>query len=372
MLSPFQQALELIQKSRNILIALPENLNGDSLGSSLALQSALAKTGKKIDVVCQEPPPEKLKFLAGLATIKNKLSSWRDFIISIDTSQNKISRLRYETEQNVLKIFLTTPQKVEQRDIKLDLGQFYYDLIITLDAPDLESLGKIFEENTELFFSKPVLNIDHKAANEFFGEVNLVEPTSAACAEVVAKLIEALGLSLAEEESATALLTGLIEKTRSFQNSKTTPQVLNLASLLIAKGAEQEKIIRHLYKTKPLNAIKLWGRLLSRLDYDETKNIAWLSAEPSDFSSTETSSKDLPFILDEISDLFPQLNLIFILWRENGGVRILAQARQEEILQRINLEIPGTVKNSRLLVKTAESDISGVKEKITGLLNSLG
>jgi len=40
MLSPLQQALDLIQKSKNILIALPETLNGDSLGSALALESA--------------------------------------------------------------------------------------------------------------------------------------------------------------------------------------------------------------------------------------------------------------------------------------------------------------------------------------------
>jgi nanoRNase/pAp phosphatase (c-di-AMP/oligoRNAs hydrolase) len=368
MLSPLQQAIDVIQKSKNILIALPEDLNGDALGSGLALETALRQLGKKVDLVAQEPVPEKLKFLPNLDVIKNKLSAWRDFIINIDTSQNKISRLRYESENNILKIFLTTPQKIEQHDIKLEPGAFYYDLIVTLDMPDLESMGRLFEENTELFFNKSILNIDHKASNEYFGEINLIEPTAAACAEVVANLIENLGLALLDEKSATALLTGLIVKTRSFQNVKTTPQVLNLASLLIAKGAEQEKIIQHLYKTKPLNCLKLWGRLLARLEFDEQRKIVWLTAEPEDFSFSQTSTKDLPFILEEIYDIFPQLNLCLILWPdENGVFSCLAQARQLEILQKINLEMAGTLKNDKLLIKTNFSDPQTVKTRLNAL-----
>ncbi len=371
MLSPSQQALELIQKSKNILIALPESLNGDALGSALALEQALKNLGKKVEVVAQDEAPDKLRFLPGLDSLKNKLSSWRDFIISIDTSDHKISRLRYETENNVLKIFLTTPQKIEQRDVKLEPGPFYYDLVITLDAPDLETLGQIFAANTELFFNKSILNIDHKAANEYFGEVNLVEPTAAACAEIVAGLIEKLGPNLIDQTMATLLLTGLITKTRSFQNQKTTPQALNLASLLITKGADQEKIIQQLYKTKPLSCLKLWGRLLSRLELDEARKIVWLFAEPADFVTTNTSAKDLPFILEEIYDLFPFINLGIILWPDESGLFwVLAQARQIEWLQKINLEMGGTIKNDKLLLKTTESEPVKAKERLAGLLNS--
>ncbi len=372
MLSPLQQAVELIQKSKNILIALPENLNGDSLGSALAFESVLKKLDKKVDLVSSEVVPDKLHFLAGIENIKDKLSLWRDFIILIDTTQNKISRLRYEKENNILKIFLGTDQKLEERDIKLEPGQYYYDLIITLDAPDLESLNKIFEANTEIFFSKPVLNIDHKAANEYFGEVNLVEPTAAACAEIVAGLIESLGPNLIDQSSATALLTGLISETRSFQNTKTTPQALNLASLLITRGAEQEKIIQHLYKTIPLNRLKLWGRLLSKIDFNQQKNAVWLWAQPDDFTSTETSPRDLTFLLEEIDDLFPQNALTFILWTdETGQIWALIRARQAEILQKINLELAGSIKGDKLLAKLADTNIERAKEGLGNLINSL-
>ncbi len=371
MLSPLQQAQDLLQKSRNILIALPENLNGDSLGSALALSAVIKKLNKKAEVAAAEPAPDKLLFLAGVANLKNKLSSLRDFIISIDTSQNKISRLRYETENNVLKIFLATPQSIQQHDIKLEPGPFYYDLLITLDAPDLESLGEIFNSNSELFFNKSILNIDHQAGNESFGEVNLVEPTAASCSEIVAGLIEKLGPNLIDADVATALLAGLIVKTNSWQNAKTTPRSLNLASSLIVKGADQETIIKYLYKTKPLNCLKLWGRLLGRLELNEQQKNAWLLAEQEDFFATNTSPKDFSFVLDEICDLLPLLNLAVIFWTDaDGTVCALAQGKQTEPLQKIALEMGGSVKNNRLLIKGAGSSAQDAKEKLAALLSS--
>ncbi len=371
MLTPQQQAVDLIQKSKNFLIALPESLNGDSLGSALALEATLKKLNKKTEIAAQDAAPDKLNFLIGVENLKNKLSSLRDFVISIDTSQNKISRLRYETASNVLKIFLATPQKIEQRDIKLEPGPFYYDLIVTIDAPDLESLGQIFNGRPELFFNKSILNIDHKAGNEYFGEVNLVEPTAASCSEIVAGLIEKLGPNLIDINVSTALLTGLIVKTNSWQNAKATPQALILASSLILKGAEQEKIIKYLYKTKPLNCLRLWGRLLGRLEFDEQLKTAWLFAEREDFSATDTSPKDLAFALDEIYDLFPTLNLAVIFWLDiDGAVWSLAQSKRTEQLQKIALEMGGSVKNNRLLIKSAEPTAQSAKEKLAALLNS--
>jgi len=369
MLSPLQQAVETLQKNNRFLIVLPENLNGDALGCALALEEALKNSGKKIDIVCTEAIPEKLKWLPGQEKVKNKLTAWQDFIISVNTATNKISRLRYENETGVLKIFLTTPGKVEEKDIRLEPGQFFYDLIIAIDAPDLESLGRAFEENTELFFGKSVLNIDHKAGNEHFGEINLIEPTAAACSEIITELIAGLGLTI-NEKIATLLLTGLIIKTRSFQNNRTTPQSLSLASDLINQGAQQEKIIQQLYKTKPLNKLQLWGRLLSRLDFDEQKKIAWILIAPEDFTATNTSVKDVTFILEETMETFPQINLILVFWPdENGFFCVLAQAKQIELLQKINAELIGSLKNDKLLIKTSDAQPGQLREKITALLN---
>lgn len=370
MLTPLQQTIEALKKNNRLLIVLPENLNGDALGAALALEEVLKNSGKKIDLVCAGEIPEKLKFLPGQEKIKNKITAWQDFIISVNTAINKISRLRYENETGTLKIFLTTPGKVEEKDVRLEPGQFFYDLIITIDAPDLESLGRSFEENTELFFGKSILNIDHKASNEHFGEINLIEPTAAACAEIIAQLIPGLGLAI-NEKIATLLLTGLIIKTHSFQNNRTTPQSLSLASNLVNQGADQEKIVQQLYRTKPLNKLRLWGRLLSRLDFDELKKIAWILVSPEDFTATETSNEDIRFIIEETMETFPQINLILVCWPEaDGFFSILAQAKQPELLQKIQAGLAGSLKNDKLFIKTIQDEPTGLREKVTALLNS--
>lgn len=373
MLSPFQQSVELIQKNENILIVIPQGINGDSIGSALALQAALKKMGKKSEIVCQEKTPERLLFLPGANEIKEEISPLRDFIISIDTSKSKISKLRYENENNNLRIFLSSRDKIEEKNIKLEPGPYRYGLIITIDSPDLESLGRIFETNAELFFNHPILNIDCKSGNEYFGEANLVEPTAAACSQIVFDLIQAINPNSIDESAATCLLTGLIAKTRSFQNSKTTPQAFNLASILITKGADQEKINKNLYKTRPLNCIRLWGKLLSRMDFDPEKKNIWLKASQEDFAQTQTSQQDLPFILEEVCEFFPQAHSSFIFWTdENGFVWVLAQAKQPEILQKINLELGGTLKNDKLVVSLNKTDFDMAKEQISVLLNSIG
>ncbi|MDD5589577.1 MAG: hypothetical protein PHQ47_00170, partial [Candidatus Portnoybacteria bacterium] len=149
-------------------------------------------------------------------------------------------------------------------------------------------------------------------------------------------------------------------------------QTFNLASWLITQGAEKEKIIKALYKTKPLNQLKLWGRLLGGLEWQNEKNIAWLETKNEDFTETQTSPKDLLFILEEVKDLLPQLKITFIFYYEETGiVSILAHSPRTDLLQKLHLELGGTIKNSRGLFKIAACDATEAKQKISALLTPL-
>jgi len=371
MLSPHQQAFELIDKSNNTLIVLPDILNGDALGAGLALSMAFEKLDKNSEIISEQKIPEKFSFLPNSNIIKNQLSGIRDFIISIDTNKNKISQLRYEKEENVLNIILTTLDKIEEKNIKLAPGPFKYDLIVTIDCPDLENLGRLYDQNTDLFFERPILNIDHKSSNEFFGEVNLVEPTASSSCEIMTNLIQSLGIHSVDQNIATCLLCGIVAKTRSFQLASTTPQALNLASYLITQGAEQEKIIRFLYKNKPLNCLKLWGRLINKMDYDEDQKILFLSIENKDFKETNTSPKEISFILDEINENFYNLKALSIIWQnEDFSLNGLIQTNAIKILNLASNEYPGTIKNDRFIFKIIDQDILNSKTKIQTLIKS--
>ena len=102
----------------------------------------------------------------------------------------------------------------------------------------------------------------------------------------------------------------------------------------------------------------------------ENKKTAWLVAAPEDFIETQTSTKDLSFVLEELYSLFPAINLSFVLWPdENGLINALAQARQTEILQRINDQLSGVLKNDKLLIKTGRNDVKLIKDDLDRLLN---
>ncbi|OGZ33586.1 MAG: hypothetical protein A2Y98_01480 [Candidatus Portnoybacteria bacterium RBG_19FT_COMBO_36_7] len=372
MLSPKQQAFDLINKSQNILIILPRDYTPDALGSGLALTMLARDLGKKADLVVQQPVAEKLSFLPGLELIKSEIAPLRDFIISIDTSQKKIKQLRYENKNSVLKIFLAGPDSLEQKDILLEPGPFNYESLITIGAPDLETIGQFYEKHTDLFFEKPILNIDHKSGNDYFGEINLVEPTSSSCAEIITDFLNSFFPNQITAPLATCLLSGIIEETRSFQKINTTPQTFNLASLLITHGAEKETIIQFLYKTKPLRYLKLWGALLKNLELNNEKGLAWIIVELSEFEQLQPSPEDLSSISEEINEMLPQLNASILLWQDQeGSSQALIQSSKPEMLQKLNLDAGGSQKNHRLFLKFVQQDLQTIKSSLDSLINPL-
>ncbi len=310
-----QQIFHSFQEARNILIALPSQLNADVLGSALTFFDFFKQQHKNPEIICSSKVQEKYFFLPQTDLIKNKLELVRDFVISINTVTHKVSRLKYEQEKDLLKIFLSSPGKIEEKDIGLTPGAFKYDLVIVVGSTDLESLGELFEEHSELFFEKPILNIDSQAANDHFGQINLVDPTASSCCEITLDLLQKQDSLCLDQKVATWLLAGIIEKTDSFQNAKTTPKSLMLASLLINQGAERENIVGHLYKNKPLPLLKLWGRVLAKLNYREDKGLCFCFLPAEDFTATDTNSQFLPLILKEIKDSFPATNAAYLLWQ---------------------------------------------------------
>ena len=170
-LNSIQQIFELIQKSNNILITFKKNGGGDAMASSLALSFIIKKLSKEnTKIVCDNfELSDKFSFLPQAEKIKPALANLKQSVISLDISKNKVSDLKYNVTSNKLNIFLTPDQKpIKIDDLKIHSASFKYDLIFVLDTPDLESLGSIYEQNTEFFFQTPIINIDHLATHPPF------------------------------------------------------------------------------------------------------------------------------------------------------------------------------------------------------------
>lgn len=321
-LSPKQQTTELIKKSQNILLLSPR-ADGDSLGALLALYFSLKKFGKDPVMVCPEVVPSFLTFLPHVTEIKKDLSVLRDFIISLDCGQAQVAKLGYHMEGDKLKI-IVTPQKgkFSSENISTIQGAAGFDLIIIVDSADLDLLGTLYDDNAEIFYKTPVINIDHHASNDYYGKINLVDLTSTSTCEILVSIIEALAeeKSIMDEDIATALLTGIITDTGNFQNSNTTPKSFTVAAQLIAQGGRQQEIIKYIYKTKPLSTLRLWGRILAQIREDLEHKFIWSLVTLRDLEQTGARDSEISGAIDDLLTSAPGMDIVLLLSEREDGI----------------------------------------------------
>lgn len=347
-LAPFEQLQEKIKEAGKILILLPQNPSGDALGGAAALRLFLGKIGKTCEVVHNGIVDwEKFKFIKK-ENIKNSVSGARDFVLSFNTSSNKIMGVRTEEAQGELRIYITPDRgAIDPRDFSFIPAKFKYDLVFVLGACDLEQLGKIYEDNADLFFEVPVVNVDNKSENENFGKINLVDMTASSVSEVVFSFLEKISaLDKVDEDIANALLTGIIDATNSFQKKNTTPRSFLISAQLMGYGANQQEIVRWMYKTQSLSILKLWGRVMARLNWDEKIKLAWSLISIEDFVQSRSKIADLSKILDKIKDNYEAGELFMVLYGETadetaGMMKFKDKNLLEKFRQFLNSEVVG-------------------------------
>lgn len=313
------QIFHAIGESQHILIALPSRPSTDAIASSLALVSALEKKNKRVRVVCHDfLLPANHAFLPKSDTIHTTLTALKKFVITLDIRTTKVEELSYDIQDEKLNIFITPRHgSFTQNDITTSETDYVYDLIMTVDTPDLASLGKLFEDNTEFFYHCPIINIDHHAANEEYGQMNLVDMVAASTSEIVFDLLKKFGDDILDEMIATALLTGIISKTKSFQKHTITPRTLTAASHLIESGARREEIVKNLYQTKSINTLKLWGRALARLESDQQHGIVWSILGMKDFEKSHSTWHDVAGVIDELIVNAPEAKITMIVYQDS-------------------------------------------------------
>lgn len=367
MLNENEQIKQLIENKKNILIVFGEPTNGDTIGSAVALALFLEKMGKRIDIVSDDfNLPNNFKFLNKAKEIKSGFDFLQKFVISVDINKTGLQELSYDVKDNKLRIFITPKQSFLNREnIRTAQSDFKYDLIFVVDTPDLESLGNIYDNNTELFYQKPIINIDHKSSNENFGQINLIDITHTSTAESIYHLIKEIGPEQINQEIATSLLTGIISKTRSFKSQNIKPQTLNTASELINLGAERERIVQNLYRTKTIATLKLWGSVLSHLQNDNNLNLAWSVITRDDFIRSNSTPEDLSNIIEELLSNSPQIKLLVLLYEKNEQIHVILDTNKEynalELLRPFG-QVNGDKQQARTILEN--TNLKQAEEKI--------
>lgn len=218
-----RQIAEIIQKGRTFLVTSHVRLDGDAVGSELALYEALKGQGKEVVVYNQDRTPQMYAFLPDAGIIVNRLGSLEGF-----------------------------------------------DAVFVLDCSEIERMG---EEAPRIAGIRRIVNIDHHISNDHYGHLTLTDPEASSTGEMIFRLIDGMGIELTRD-MAVNLYTAILTDTGAFRYSNTGPKTFAVAGRLLEKGADPAWIAQMVYETFPAVKIRLLGRALSTLEFDWQGRIA--------------------------------------------------------------------------------------------------
>jgi len=213
--------LQVIRENKRFVLTSHVNPEGDSIGSQLALYHALKALGKEAYMVDSDRVPDNLRFLIGTEEVMSSIPV-SDYVLFV------------------------------------------------LDCPTLERTGKV---GNDISRTKFIVNIDHHISNTAFGSINWVEPSASSVGEMLYHLIKKSGVGFIREINE-AIYTAIITDTGMFNYDNTTKTTHYAAGDLVGSGVDTVYIHTSVYENKSQKEIRLLGRALATLRFEENGQIA--------------------------------------------------------------------------------------------------
>jgi phosphoesterase RecJ-like protein len=276
-----EATVERLRGAQNVLAVGHENPDADTIGASLAVARIVEHHGGRATPVCSDPIP-----------------AVYDGIPGIDA-------------------FRTEP----------DLDR-PYDLLVISDCGGVDRIGPVYGRFQPLFDALPRIVLDHHASTRSVAREDWVDPAAAATSEMVALLALRLGVPLdaAGGRLAAALMAGIVMDTATFAHPNTTPRTLAVAAALLETGAPLSEISRRLYRSKPTAQLRLFGRILGRLDVAAGGAIVHATIVPEDFLETGAAAAHSEGLIDLLSQA-EEAAVVLLFKAAGDGTRVSVRTR---------------------------------------------
>ncbi|MEK7171579.1 MAG: DHH family phosphoesterase [Patescibacteria group bacterium] len=265
----FLKAKNLLSDARKIVIISHRGPDGDAVGSNLALRLALKyQWNKNVVSACVDPAPGYCDFLP------------------------------------------------EVNEFKTDFDRDDADALVFVDC-GASYMSKFHEKKSNLFSgTPPVINIDHHASNDNFGQINIVNSEAASATQILYGFLKFCGFKITRE-IATCLLNGLYFDTGSFMHSNTTSEVLNIAGELLWHGADYKTIARRQFHSTNISQLKLYGRIFEKIKVNDKQVVASAVSEK-DFEETGAKLEDTTGAIDYLNSV-PDGKMCCLLYEDRKG-----------------------------------------------------
>jgi phosphoesterase RecJ-like protein len=212
--------------------------DGDAIGSQLALAFALDQLGKRVRMVDRDPAPIPYRDLPGLDRIElsERVTGAADAVLLMECSD---------------------PGRPE---------------VAGLDA-------------------YPMVNVDHHLGNTMYGAINWFDSTAAACGEMVAEIIDALGVPWTRD-MATHLYLAISTDTGGFRFGPVTSRTFEICRRIADTGLDLPTLSRQIFDSYSLGRVRLMGALLSQMELHCSDRLAVLAFDDDLLLAHGASSDD--------------------------------------------------------------------------------
>ena len=134
-----------------------------------------------------------------------------------------------------------------------------------------------------------LINIDHHSTARPFADLNWIDPSACATAEMIFRLAREAGVQISPEV-ATCLYTAVLTDTGSFCFGGTNERTFALAKELVHCGADPVRIAHNVYFSSQLSKMRLLGAALTSLHRDGS--LAWMHVDRATMERCQANDED--------------------------------------------------------------------------------
>jgi len=281
----YKQAWDKIIDAKHIVIASHIHPDGDTIGSSLGLYNALKGLGKKVSLynATKDELPREFDFLEGYSKISDKLPR-------------------------------------------------FFDLFISCDCGSFNRLG-IKKGDFE------IINIDHHASNELYGNINIVLKNASSAGIVVYKILKENDIKITKN-SATALYTSIADDTGFFRYGGIDESTFEAAVELIRSGANPQDIAKNVNSRVSLAKTRLNAYVLNNFNLHVNASVASIIIDKKVLDETGAKRSDTKNIISQLRDIVNVKVSIMIL-EQKDFFKISMRSSGDKDVSKISLMYKG-------------------------------
>ena len=305
-----RKVIRKIRSARSFVVSAHVNLEGDALGSVLAMYALLRKMKKKVVVYNSDVTPEIYKFLPNSGVITNTLD------------------------------------------------EDGFDVAIVLDCSDASRTGRVKDYLGNVGC---IINIDHHISNTMFGDINWVDPRASSACEMVYKLCREL--KIMDGKIAECLYTGISTDTGNFTYANATAETHRIVANLMGYGINPHKIYENLHSLCVPGDLKAMGYIFSSLKLDPRKQICWAVIK-----KWEEKNYDLTEVIFTMMRLLKGVEVFLLFKRvDRNKVRVNFRSRSRVDVNKI-AKFFGGGGHKRASGTTIEDSLEGAEKKVISFI----